>query len=119
MSVSVVAKVAWRTGTVDVAGVRIAYDVAGDDACKETVLLVMGLSTQCIFWPDEFVADFIARGFRVVRFDNRDVGLSGSVDRGVKPNITRDFLVSRVRVTKANYTLFDMVNDTRGLLDHL
>src|SRR3954471_11477981 len=102
----------WNSGSVDVGGVRIGYDVTGDERA-ETVVLVMGLSIQCIFWPDEFVADLVAAGYRVVRFDNRDIGASGSVDRGIKPNIARDFLMSRANMTlKANYTLFDMVDDT-------
>ena len=124
----------WVSGSVDVAhedargsyAVSIGYDVVSgardDDAGpdKGTILLVMGLSTQCIFWPDEFVGAFVDNGYDVVRFDNRDIGRSGSVDRGVTVNITRDFIVSRGGVIKeANYTLNDMVTDTRALLDHL
>jgi pimeloyl-ACP methyl ester carboxylesterase len=113
----------WVAGSVDVAHPdgwrqKIAYDVVGDG--PRTVLLVMGLSTQCIFWPDEFVGAFVDAGFRVVRFDNRDIGLSGSADRGVPTPITRDFITSRFGVIRrANYTLFDMVFDVVGLLDHL
>lgn len=108
----------WQAGSVDVDGVRIAFDVAGDG--PETVLLIMGLSTQSIFWPPEFVAEFLNAGCRVVRFDNRDIGLSASVDRGVKVNIQRDFIASRAAtLRRANYTLFDMVRDTLGVLDHL
>ncbi|MDP2343809.1 MAG: alpha/beta hydrolase [Deltaproteobacteria bacterium] len=107
----------WRQGSVDVDGVKIAYEVTGEGP---TMLLIMGLATQCIFWPDEFCADLVARGYRVVRFDNRDVGLSGSVNRGVPVRITRDFLRSRIGIkVESNYTLFDMVKDTLGLLDHL
>lgn len=121
----------WQEGSVDVDHaddrgayrVAIGYDVVGDG--PETLLLVMGLSTQCIFWPDEFVAAFVDRGYRVVRFDNRDIGRSGSVDRGVKVNVTKDFLVSRAAffsggvIPRSNYTLDAMVADTRALLDHL
>lgn len=113
----------WVAGSVDVVHSdgwrqKIAYDVVGDG--PRTVLLVMGLSTQCIFWPDEFVGAFVDDGFRVVRFDNRDIGLSGSADRGVPTPISRDFVASRFGVIRrANYTLYDMVADALGLLDHL
>ena len=117
MSLLPASSLPWQAGVVDVEGVTIAYDVVGEG---ETVLLIMGLATQCIFWPDEFCADLVARGYRVVRFDNRDIGLSGSVDRGVPVRITQDFLKSRMRLKfKSNYTLFDMVGDTLGLLNHL
>ncbi len=121
----------WQAGSVDVAHVdhhgsyhvAIGYDVVDPavvDAATPTLLLVMGLNTQCIFWPDEFVAAFVDKGFRVVRFDNRDIGRSGSVDRGVRVNVTKDFIISRGRVvSRSNYTLNDMVVDTRALLDHL
>ncbi len=114
-----VAPLSWQAGSVDVKGVKIAYDVAGEDTAG-TMLLIMGLATQCIFWPDEFCGALVERGYRVVRFDNRDIGLSGSVNRGVPVRITRDFLKSRIRLKiESNYTLFDMVGDTLGLLDHL
>jgi len=108
----------WRSGVVDVDGVEIAFEEVGDG---EPLLLIMGLSIQSIFWPDAFCAALVERGFRVIRFDNRDIGLSGSADRGRPVRITRDFLMSRLapRRLRPNYTLHDMVNDTVGLLDHL
>ncbi len=105
----------WRSSTTKRSGVEIAFDVVGSG---EPVLLVMGLSIQSIFWPDELSADLLARGFQVIRFDNRDIGLSASVDRGVPVHITRDFLLSRAgRKPAANYTLHDMVDDTAAVLD--
>ena len=56
-------------------GISIEYDVHGDDD-GEPLLLVMGLGGQLIAWPLEFVERLVARGFRVIRFDNRDIGLS-------------------------------------------
>lgn len=108
----------WRAGVVDVNGVEIAYEEVGEGA---PLLLIMGLSIQSIFWPDEFCGALVQRGFRVIRFDNRDIGLSGSADRGHPVSIARDFLVSRLapRRLRPNYTLHDMVGDTVGLLDHL
>ena len=107
----------WRSGRVDVDGVEIAFDVVGEG---QPLILIMGLAIQSIFWPDEFCADLIERGYQVVRFDNRDIGLSAAVDRGVKVRITRDFLKSRFggRV-RANYALNEMVADTLGVMDHL
>jgi pimeloyl-ACP methyl ester carboxylesterase len=107
----------WRAGRAQVGGVEVAYEELG---FGEPLLLIMGLSIQSIFWPDEFCGDLAARGFRVVRFDNRDIGLSSAVDRGVPVRITRDFLLSRFGIKpRANYTLLDMLDDTKGLLDHL
>ena len=56
-------------------GITIEYDVHGDDG-GEPLLLVMGLGGQLVAWPLEFVDLLVARGFRVIRFDNRDIGLS-------------------------------------------
>ena len=107
----------WQSGVVDVDGVSIAYEGVG---AGQPLVLIMGLAIQSIFWPDEFCADLVQRGFRVVRFDNRDIGLSSSVDRGIPVNIPRDFLLARLGIkARANYTLHDMVNDTFGVMDHL
>src|SRR3954471_4779716 len=63
-----------RSGDLD-----IAYEVLGDPG-GEPLLLVMGLGAQMVGWSDGFCAELTARGFRVVRFDNRDVGLSTHLD---------------------------------------
>ena len=56
-------------------GISIAYDEVGD-AKAPVILLIMGLGTQMIAWPETFCVALAQRGFRVVRFDNRDIGLS-------------------------------------------
>ena len=56
-------------------GINIAYDEVGD-AKAPVILLIMGLGTQMIAWPEAFCLAIAQRGFRVVRFDNRDIGLS-------------------------------------------
>ena len=61
-------------------GVFIEVDVQGP-ADGEPLLLVMGLGMQLVAWPDELVAELVARGFRVIRFDNRDAGLSEGFER--------------------------------------
>ena len=109
----------WSQGMAQVNGVQLAYEQAGPER-GEPLLLVMGLSWQLIHWPESLCADLVARGFRVVRFDNRDIGLSSSVDRGIRFDILRDTVRMKVGIrSKANYTLHDMAEDTRQLLDVL
>lgn len=59
--------------------IDIAYDEVGDDSAP-AIVLIMGLATQMIAWPDAFCAALADRGFRVIRFDNRDVGLSTKIE---------------------------------------
>jgi len=56
-------------------GIDICYEIFGDPAA-EPLLLIMGLGAQMIHWDDEFCRQLAARGFRVIRFDNRDIGKS-------------------------------------------
>jgi pimeloyl-ACP methyl ester carboxylesterase len=94
-------------------GIEICYETFGDDG-DPTLLLVMGLGSQMVHWPDDFCAAFAARGFRVVRFDNRDTGestrLEGAADVGAA--------IGGGDVT-VPYLLADMADDAAGLLDHL
>ena len=94
-------------------GLEIAYESFGDPD-NPTVLLVMGLGMQMLGWDEEFCEQVAERGFRVVRFDNRDVGLSSKVGGGA-PNV----LAGAVGIRKADYALADMAIDAVGLLDHL
>jgi pimeloyl-ACP methyl ester carboxylesterase len=94
---------------------ELCYESIGDPS-DPTLLLVMGLGTQMIAWHDEFCAALADRGFRVVRFDNRDCGRS-TVLREVEPPTALE-LLSRRRV-RAAYTLDDMADDAAGLLDSL
>jgi pimeloyl-ACP methyl ester carboxylesterase len=96
-------------------GVELCYQEIGDPD-GEPLLLVMGLATQMIAWDEEFCALLAGRGFRVVRFDNRDIGRSTKLNSaGVAGRF--DMLVGR-RGT-APYLLRDMATDTFGLMDHL
>jgi pimeloyl-ACP methyl ester carboxylesterase len=54
-------------------GIDLCYEIFGD-ADAEPMLLIMGLGTQMIHWDDDFCRQLAARGFRVIRFDNRDIG---------------------------------------------
>jgi pimeloyl-ACP methyl ester carboxylesterase len=96
-------------------GIEISYQEAGDPA-GEPLLLIMGLATQMLAWDEELCAMLAERGFRVVRFDNRDIGRSTKIDSAGVPKRT-DMLLGR-RLT-APYLLRDMAEDTTGLMDHL
>ncbi len=102
----------------NVNGITIEYDVHGPDD-GAPLLLVMGLGGQLIAWPLEFVDEFVQRGFRVVRFDNRDIGLSTKIDAPAPTKRQTVFSVVSRRFAGAAYTLADMADDAAGLLDHL
>lgn len=110
----------WKSGVADVKGLDIAWEMAGPDHAP-TVILIMGLAGQLIQWPDALCEPLIARGFRVLRFDNRDIGLSASAGRGVRFNLKTDWLRIKLgmQVSACNYRLYDMVDDTLGLMDAL
>jgi pimeloyl-ACP methyl ester carboxylesterase len=96
-------------------GIEIAYQEIGDPD-GEPLLLIMGLSVQMLGWDEELCAMLAERGFRVVRFDNRDIGHSTKIDAAGMPRRT-DMLLGR-RAT-APYLLRDMAADTTGLMDRL
>ena len=86
----------------------------------EPLVLIMGLGMQLVAWPDDFVAMLVARGFRVIRFDNRDIGLSQHYDQLGVPNLLLDSVRYALGMTvKAPYTVADMADDTAALLDAL
>jgi pimeloyl-ACP methyl ester carboxylesterase len=96
-------------------GIEIAYqEIGGEDG--EPLLLVMGLATQMLAWDEGFCELLAERGFRVVRFDNRDIGHSTKIDSAGVPK-RADMLLGR-RATAA-YLLRDMADDTTGLMDYL
>lgn len=100
-------------------GIAIEVDDQGP-ATGEPILLIMGLGMQLLGWPDELVADLVSRGYRVIRFDNRDIGLSQGFDHMGVPNLVRSSLryMLRLRV-HSPYPLRAMADDALGVLDAL
>jgi pimeloyl-ACP methyl ester carboxylesterase len=96
-------------------GIELAYQEMGDPD-GEPLLLVMGLATQMLAWDEEFCAPLAERGFRVIRFDNRDIGRSTKIESAGVPSRV-DMMLGRRG--SAPYLLSDMAADTTGLMDHL
>ena len=100
-------------------GIQIAYETHGSET-NPTVLMIMGLGGQLTMWSDELLADLVAGGYRVITFDNRDIGLSHHHSGEKSPAILRQILLRRIGIRlKTPYQLSDMAKDTIGLLDAL
>lgn len=100
-------------------GVEIAYEVSGPEG-GEAVLLIMGLGGQLTRWPPALVDRLAAEGFRVIRFDNRDIGLSTWLDAAGEPDLPAVFAaLARGEEPDAPYRLDDMADDAAGLLEAL
>ncbi len=100
-------------------GITLEYESLGEEGAP-VVLLIMGLGMQLVSWPEPFCRMLVARGFRVVRFDNRDCGLSQKMDHLGKPHLVRTIMRARLGLApRAPYTLDDMARDSVGLLDAL
>ena len=98
-----------------VGDIELCYETFGDPQ-DPAMLLIMGLGTQMVGWPDEFCAQLAGRGYHVIRFDNRDIGRSTYM-RDVRPPTPLQ-LLTRDK-SAAAYTLADMADDAAGLLDGL
>lgn len=109
-----------RTGTARSGELDIYYEDMGDPD-HPAVLLIMGLGAQLLLWRTEFCEKLVDQGLRVIRYDNRDVGLSSKVTgkhsgAPLVPRMVRSFLGLR---NPAVYTLEDIADDAAALLDHL
>ncbi|MGI9377659.1 MAG: alpha/beta fold hydrolase [Tsuneonella suprasediminis] len=99
--------------------ITIEYEDYGDPG-DPAILLVMGLGAQLTLWPIELVDALVERGFRVIRYDNRDIGLSQKMDGEKAPGIFKLVLMNRLGLKpRVPYTLSDMAADGVGLLEAL
>lgn len=104
---------------VDANGIRIEVDDQGP-ADGPVVLLIMGLGMQLIAWPQAMVQMLVQQGFRVIRFDNRDIGLSQGFDDAGVPHMALAGLRYALHLpVRSPYSLADMARDTLGVLDAL
>lgn len=105
--------------TVVANGISIAYEVSGD-AGAPALVMVMGLGMPLVFWPDAMVDGLAKAGFRILRLDNRDCGLSQRIEMGPHTPIPLAMARSMMGMAvPAPYTLADMAGDVAGLLDEL
>jgi pimeloyl-ACP methyl ester carboxylesterase len=100
-------------------GIELCFEVFGaDDA--EPLLLIMGLGAQMLLWDDEFCRRLAACGFRVIRFDNRDIGKSTWLSGGTRVTMGELLKLRFLGIPPAStYKLSDMARDVVGLLDFL
>jgi pimeloyl-ACP methyl ester carboxylesterase len=100
-------------------GIELAVESFGRES-DPALPRVMGLGAQMILWDEAFCEALAARGFRVIRFDNRDVGLSTRLTSAGMPNVMAAMAAAATgQPVPAAYTLSDMADDTAGLLDAL
>ena len=105
--------------SVDVNGISIEYQTFGDKTAPP-LLLVMGLGAQMIHWDEEFCLQLADQGFHVIRYDNRDVGLSSKMDHAPVPNPFQLFMdMQQGKKPEVAYRVEDMADDGIALLDAL
>jgi pimeloyl-ACP methyl ester carboxylesterase len=108
-----------KEGKIRANGIDIAYESFGSEK-GETILLIQGTGVQLTGWPIELCAQLAEAGYRVIRFDNRDVGLSSRLDSLGMPDWGSIFpKIGTCDPVKLPYTLHDMANDAIGLLNAL
>jgi len=96
-------------------GIELEYDTFGDPG-RPAMLLIMGLGVQMLGWDERFCNMLAERGYHVIRFDNRDIGLSSKIEGGPVPNPLE---LMAGNSSSASYTLDDMAGDAAGLLESL
>jgi pimeloyl-ACP methyl ester carboxylesterase len=97
--------------------IEIYYETMGEG---KPLILCMGIATQLVHWPPGFLKLLLERGFQIIRFDNRDVGLSSKLEHLGRPNARKNIIKGLLGLpTQAPYTLSDMAGDVVGLMDAL
>ncbi len=107
-----------EVGVVSVNGIQLAYEIFGSR--EEPILLISGVGSQLTDWPVEFCEALVGKGYRVIRFDNRDVGLSSKLESLGTPNWGA--IIPKIKtcdMSTLQYTISDMAGDAIGLLDAL
>jgi pimeloyl-ACP methyl ester carboxylesterase len=105
--------------TIRANGIDICYDIFGDPGA-EPMVMIMGLGAQMIHWDDDFCRQLAGRGFRVVRFDNRDIGRSSKMTGGKRVTPIEFLKLRFLNIpVAASYKLLDMAKDVIGLMDGL
>ena len=109
-----------RSGYARSGDIELHYEDLGEES-NPAILLIMGLGAQLTLWHNEFCGKLVDRGYRVIRFDNRDVGLSTKlhgqwVGGSLIPRLLRSFIGLRGECV---YSLEDMADDAAAVLDHL
>lgn len=100
-------------------GITLNYQDTGNKTAP-VIILIMGLGAQLTVWPDELYLGLVAKGFRVIRFDNRDSGLSSQLEQLGNPSLLKVWLSKRLPITShIPYTLDDMANDVLELMTAL
>jgi pimeloyl-ACP methyl ester carboxylesterase len=99
-------------------GIELCYETFGDPQ-DEPLLLIMGLGSQLVYWPLELCEALVDRGFHVIRYDNRDTGLSTWFEHHEDAFLTTFLAVAQGEAVEVPYRLSDMAADAAGLLDAL
>jgi proline iminopeptidase len=105
--------------TITANGLQLTYETDGDPGGMP-LLLIMGLGMQLTSWPQSLVQLLVDHGYYVIRYDNRDCGLSSILDHHGTPNVMLSMIKSMLGLRlKSTYKLSDMANDALALLDAL
>jgi len=98
--------------------INLFYEIRGEEN-KETIILIAGLGSQMLSWSSDFCEQLVEQGYRVIRFDNRDAGLS---DFSTLKISNKEELISSLQqgiIPDGSYRLQDMAQDVIGLMDYL